>query len=481
MNSSEYPFGAFVAGALRLWIIITALFSLYSFMLYVCMGWKGFAVVTQTGPLSIKEQTLACVAIAWLSWGIALVFLQKSRFRPERCVAVVGSVLILLLYINILRERIQYGDFGDYIKAALDLHNGRPFHHRYIYPPLLATICQPLLRFGHSGLASAFWLTNIISLVAFFWLLKAALVRYGFGRNLSLGITFLFMVVNVPILRTLGYMQINLHVTNLILLTILFFPSWPILSALSLAIATHLKASPLILALPFLWTRDRKWMLSFLIGMIGLAGVTALFYGWTPFADFLHNARNLYSANGICFRENSVDSLIRSTAFFWGGVNVPPATVLLFKIPILFAIFLTAVSNVRHSTFLDSKEIGSSVLNSIPACLVLMLLAPPLVWEHHPVFVSVPFLLITKKLNTPSAWTWYCFAYALEFLTPTFDFYPWSFGRLISPLILTCLMLRFSKQRDADWFLDLRNQVENFSWRRGCQLVSSADADKLRR
>jgi hypothetical protein len=466
MNGSEHPFPDFLARALRLWVATTTLFVLSSLTLYVFMGSDTFRVLIQTGPFSVREQTLTCVAITWLSWGGALVLLQKLRPGWEQCAAVVGSLFILLLYINILRERIQYGDVYDYFSAALDLREGRQFNARYVYPPLLATLCQPLLPLGTNGFAGAFWLSNIISLVAFFWLLKAALVRYGFGQRLSVGMTFLFVIVNVPILRTLGYVQVNLHVMNLVLLTILLFPRFPILSALCLALAAHLKVSPLVLALPFLWTRDRKWILSFLIGLIGLAGVTLLLYGWNPFAAFLHNARDIYAANGINFRENSVDSLVRSTAALW-GVDVQQHIALLFKIPVLALIFLTAVSNSRRSTFLDSKETSSSVFNTIPALLVLMLLGSPLVWEHHAVFVSLSFLLIVKKLNTATAWTWYCFAYAFEFLMPTFDFYPWSFGRFISPLILAWLMFRYTGRRDTDFFLALQNRIQNVSLKFG--------------
>ena len=34
------------------------------------------------------------------------------------------------------------------------------------------------------------------------------------------------------------------------------------------------------------------------------------------------------------------------------------------------------------------------------------------------------------------------FAYFLEFVLPTFDFFPWSYGRLIAPLMVLWLMWR---------------------------------------
>ncbi|NCB39672.1 MAG: DUF2029 domain-containing protein [Erysipelotrichia bacterium] len=477
MNCSKYQFDAFIAGAWRLWAAITTLFALCCFTLYLNSGWEGFFLFSQTGPLSIREQTFACVAICWLTLGGAILSLLKSGLKPERCVAVLISALILFLYVNILRERIQYGDVDDYVRAAADLQSGTPFHARYLYPPLLATICQPLLHWGKPAFVGTFWFANIISLVAFFWLLKAALVRYGFERWLSLVVVFLFMVVNVPILRTLGYMQMNLHVTNLILLSILLFPRYRISSALSLALAAHLKASPLIIALPFFWAGGRKWILSFLVGMLAFAGVTVMFYGWAPFADFLNNAHNIYNANGINFRENSLDSFIRSTAIFWGA-DVTKAAIMLFKIPVLLLIFLTAMRNSTHSTFLKPREDDAFILNTVPALLVLMLLASPLVWEHHPLFVALPFLLMLKKLNNASAWVLYCFAYVLEFLIPTFDFYPWSFGRLVSPLILAYLMFKFRRSEDGDLFTDLQEYLKNCSCRRFVAPQAAADVSQ---
>jgi hypothetical protein len=82
------------------------------------------------------------------------------------------------------------------------------------------------------------------------------------------------------------------------------------------------------------------------------------------------------------------------------------------------------------------------MLNALPALFVLMTLTSPVVWEHHAIFAALSFLLLLKRLDTPGAWMWFGFAYLLEFLLPTFDFFPWSFGRLAAPLIVLWLMWR---------------------------------------
>jgi len=61
----------------------------------------------------------------------------------------------------------------------------------------------------------------------------------------------------------------------------------------------------------------------------------------------------------------------------------------------------------------------------------------------------LPYLLIIKQLTTPSEWVAYGFAFFLEYHLPTFDFFPWSFGRLLSPLVLLVIMYVTAK-RTAD-------------------------------
>jgi hypothetical protein len=74
-----------------------------------------------------------------------------------------------------------------------------------------------------------------------------------------------------------------------------------------------------------------------------------------------------------------------------------------------------------------------------------MTLASPVVWEHHGIFVALSFLLMLKRLDLPSDWLWFGFAYLLEFLLPTFDFFPWSFGRLFAPLLILWLMWKTAR------------------------------------
>jgi hypothetical protein len=49
-----------------------------------------------------------------------------------------------------------------------------------------------------------------------------------------------------------------------------------------------------------------------------------------------------------------------------------------------------------------------------------------------------------RKLDTPGEWVTYGFAYFLEYLVPTFDFFPWSFGRLAGAIMIGVLLYKVS-------------------------------------
>jgi hypothetical protein len=126
----------------------------------------------------------------------------------------------------VLRERSEYPDTGDYMRAAFDLAEGRPLHERYIYPPLLAALGELLVPFGRGGMRLALWTGNVLAVAAFTGLVALTLVKYGFDRRISAGLAFAFVAINVPVLRTLVYGQVNLHVANLILLALLAIPDF---------------------------------------------------------------------------------------------------------------------------------------------------------------------------------------------------------------------------------------------------------------
>jgi hypothetical protein len=109
--------------------------------------------------------------------------------------------------------------------------------------------------------------------------------------------------------------------------------------------------------------------------------------------------------------------------------------------------------NIWRQRAFDSRTDSPALFNTLPPLFILMTLSAPVVWEHHGIFLSLSFLVLLKRLNTTSEWLWFSAAYFLEFLLPTFDFFPLSYGRLLAPLLILWLMWRTARQTETSSLL----------------------------
>ena len=448
--------------ALITWAAITLLIAASLLIIYLRLGMKGFSVFIQQPPLINLPVTLASVSLLWLSMGALLYLLQAQRINQTNLLSVAGFFLVGWVYLNILSERFRYGDYTYYLDAATSMYKNQPVAGGYFYPPLWATLTQYLVPFGENTFFIVLWLLNFFSLMAFYVLLLRILERYGFSPRLTALVTTLFILVNVPLLRTLVYVQINIHALNFILLSLLFYPKRAFLSALMLAIAIHLKASPAVLMLAFLFEKDWRWLGWLILSMFLVAGITVVTNGISPFFDVLTHMQGLALSENTIFHDTSFDSFLRFADpflrinLFWTRILIYAAKVLLAT-----ATIWVMVQCARARAFFKEDGRGTMVLNSIPPLFILMTLASPVVWEHHGIFVALSFLVLLKRLDSPSEWLWFGFAYLLEFLLPTFDFFPWSFGRLVAPLIILWMLWQATKQKDdSSLFSGLNHWLE---------------------
>src|SRR5574341_824301 len=260
--------------ALLMWAAVTLLIAASLLIIYLRLGAKGFDVFIQEPPLINLPVTLASVTLLWLSGGLLLYLLWSRRVNPSNALSVAGFFLVCGVYLNILSERVRYGDYTYYLDAATSLYQNQPLPGSYFYLPLWATLTQFLVPLGEDAFFLVLWLLNFFSLLAFFVLLHRALERYCVSPRLSALVTTLFMLVNAPLLRTLVYVQVNLHALNLVWLSLLLYPKRPFFSALTLAAAVYLKTSPAVLVLAFLLEKDWRWLMWFVVNMFLLAGIT---------------------------------------------------------------------------------------------------------------------------------------------------------------------------------------------------------------
>jgi hypothetical protein len=367
----------------------------------------------------------------------------------------VGFFLVLFVYLQILRERFRYGDYHYYLEAATALANGQPLPDTYLYLPLWATLLQFIVPLGDQGGMIVLWLVNIIALSIFYFLLIQILERYGFSHHLSIVITSLFLLINTPLMRTLGFIQVNLITLDLILLSILVYPRNTFLSALALAFAVHLKTSPAVIVLAFLLEFNWRWMIWFALSFLAIGLYPVAMHGTDIYLQYLNNTVLLTQIPDTNFHDTSFDSFLRFLNPFFGiQIETTRLMALGAKVLLLIATLYTMAQNIIAQSF--SKE--NRLLNAAPALFVFMTLGSPIVWDHHGMFVTLAFLLMLKRIQSPAHWMIFVAAYFLEFMLPSFDFFPWSYGRLLAPMVVLWLMVATSKNDEPSPFITSANR-----------------------
>ena len=447
--------------ALFIWGGVTLL--VLANILFIGLRWgaEGFAIFVREGVYTHLPTTLASVVITWLLAGWFIYLLQARKFNASNAFTWIGFFLVAFLYLNILRERFRFGDISYYIEAATQLFKDQSLPHSYFYPPLWATLIEFLIPLGEDGVLLVAWIFNVISTFAFYFLLHRVLERYGFSPRLAALVTTVFMLVNTPILRTLMYVQVNLHVMNAVFLSLLLYRRSPFISALMLALAVQLKLSPAVLVLAFLLEKDWRWLAWFVFGNLLLGSITLATDGISPFLDVLNNIIRLAGGRTAIFHDNSFDSFFGfPSEIFAISDSLVRALVYASKGLLVIAVLFVLFRLVRAQAFFSGEERGARLFNAVVPLFILMNMASPVVWVHHGIFLALSFLLLLKRLDTPGLWLWFGLAYLLEFIVPTFDFYPWSYGRLVAPLILLGLMWGLPG-KDSDLFIKANRWVNS--------------------
>jgi glycosyl transferase family 87 len=453
-----------IRNALILWGVLTGLMIFEFVWIYSRHGLAGFKGFIQESPYTQIPITLTAVALTWLLAGLLLLLILTGNLTRATSLRWAGFFINAFLYINILRERVRYGDIDYYTQAAFALIKNKPLPDSYFYPPLWATLLSFLTPLGEGGILLIAWTANVLSFLLFYFLLQRALELYQFKPSAAALTATIFTLVNMPVIRTFMYVQVDFHVMNLILLSLLFYRDRVFLSALMLALAVHFKASPIVLVLPFLIDRNWKWLLWFVVSALLITLFTVAFYGISPYFDFINNFLFISAPHTLSLHDSSFDSAIGVTlSYFRASFSLVRVLVILAKgTTAIVTIFLC----IRSQGFFVGDNGKGRLLNSIVPLFVGMTLLSPLVWEHHAMFLTLPFLLLLKKLESPTEWTLYGFVYLFVFLTPTFDYFPWSYGRLVGMLILLAL-LWITRNRSNNTFFSIFNAWSEslFSWK----------------
>ena len=427
-----------------------------------------FKILLREGPLSTLSGTIFYVAVSWLYLGILLILIYKKKITPDNILFVIGFSLFSFIYLNFLREKITYGDEMDYVNAAINMYNGKPLPPRYLYPPFWASFLQVLVPWGKDTMIFIIRSLNFFSMLLFYFLLYRFLIRFKFSKKTASLIIFVFLLVNVPVLRNMSYSQTNIHVMNLVLLSLLMFRKSHFLSALMLVVAVHLKFTPIILVIPFILKKNWKWMINFILLFILIVIATSLLNNFDYYANSVSNITHVFDSRfiifgkgGISFRNVSIDNIIHSLFLFLSiKISVLPFVVYPLKLFIILFTLGIMFRVSKNQTFYRSEDPDEeSIFNSFIVLLFLMLVLSPIIWVYHFVFIIPSCLIIIKNLSSIKEYLMYLSAYFLIYAIPTFDFFPFSFHRVAGIVLFYMLLSRsYKNMKDAEpYFSNLNN------------------------
>ncbi|MCF7853508.1 MAG: DUF2029 domain-containing protein [Candidatus Pacebacteria bacterium] len=446
--------------ALAVYVICTVAGFIQGIVAWLFFREPLMAAYFRTDSIIEKYPALISFGSMWLLFGGVLVAARDSRLTRERAVFLTVFSALVLLQLNIFRERIWFGDYRVYVRAAERMLAGQPLPDRYLYPPLWATVLAGVHRLGGRDLSIlACFLANQASFILFIPLAVRCLQRLGWSLALSSLLVFAAVCVNVPILRNMGYLQVNVLLVDLVLASILLYPRHRFGSALLLSLGMHLKVFPLAVVPLFLFNRDWRWMIAFVAGGVVIGVLTVLPFGLSYYADF---AENLMSWRKVTPRAASLDSFLVMS----GGLAGIPKTVSLAvawvcKAGLTATAFLAGWVAMSRATFARQRGGGGAdMVSGVMPLLFLYLLMSPTVWVHHLVVVIPAVLVLALTLRSPATILVFSVAYVMTFVMPTFDMFPWSFLRLAGWLglyVLTMVVI-FRDQR-GDWAVRLEARL----------------------
>lgn len=414
------------------------------------------------GPGTNAISLLVSIILTWLLIGSLLVALSLKTINSQNVVTVVCGSAVFMLYLAIAREHVFFGDYGDYVLAAENIASGQPFHPRYLYPPGYAFLLAQIFRlFGPVVTIIACFVLNLLSLVGFFFLGSAFLKRCGLTGNLASILLFLSMIINVPVLRNVIYVQVNLLMLDLVLGAVLLAAKRNGLSSLCLALGTHLKIVPALFLPVFIKAKKWRWAIYYTIWVAAVFLLITLTDGISYFQDFAHN---IGAWKPTALRSCSFYGFFVNSANYLGIPELPVSALTnVVRVTLALWIYYLSFKSIRTRSFADTGvEIRDKVVNGIIPLFFLMPVLSPTVWVHHLVILIIPTILIAGRLRSQLTILAFCFGYFFTFLFPVFDWYPWSYLRLGGWLVLLGVMsdVVISERRSV-WIKQAGNIVDS--------------------
>lgn len=326
---------------------------------------------------AIKTPTFAWVSILLfiLSSIWALFSSNGIRYRLDADVYRIGAQRVL--------------DNQELYAGGFHIING--IHLPFTYPPLAAILFIPLTIFSANGVSLAMGILNIAALVLTTWLVMKQVAQLPKGGALRMALILsAFLMLFGPIKSTFDYGQVNLLLAVLIVADFTFVP--PKYRGILTGLATAFKLTPAVFGL---WLLLRKDWLSVLRMGISTIGFTLLGFLILPRESMKYWLGTIQETDRIGGLGYSSNQSINGE--LWRlGLSTADGGTLWWLIFVVAALALSALVSLRlFANNLPVLAIGSIALFG--------LLASPVSWDHHFVWVAIILLTILAYLMSPQA------------------------------------------------------------------------------
>lgn len=451
------------------YVVLSLLTASWMAALIVRDGPAGFYLLQGEADPSAVAWRFVNFVTAWVAVGASLVMARKPEFVKQHLPVLLVLLLVFFEYLIPLREPhpVREGDFSAYFDAAVAMRSGVAINQDvprlYLYPPLLASLLQPLTVFGLMPVLGLFKLGSQVMLGLVVVLLHrvSGSARYTpVAAAVALGVVFM---ANAPLHHNFVFSQVNVYVLTAMLLSVWLYPRSWVWSAVALAVGTHLKVYPVLLVLPFLVLRDWRWLIAFSGAMLAIVAATSLINSPMYYLEFFGAIRGL-TETGL--RTSAVDSLVYNS-FRLAGVPNPVLERWIANLCRLVIGVWGVWISVRFmlAGVAGEADRASVVRRGFAVLPLVMLLVSPSQWPHHFVLVIPSMLLLLPFVRPGRDLTLFGAAYAMIFLFPVNEVFPFPYLRLAS----LCAMLWIvqatmsTEVRVQPWFTSLQAMLPSGS------------------
>ncbi len=255
----------------------------------------------------------------------------------------------------------------------------------YVYPPILADLLIPFSLVALLRAKIAWYILNIAAILLIVHMLVRIMGRAGHRPVVTM--VLLGLLLSFPAYSCLFWGQVTLLLTLCWMFGIYaHWKGWPVSSASSLALATSIKLTPLVVLVPFIIWKDWKWLRAYAGSLLCLV----LFMGAvsSPYAlkDYFSNVVPSMS-RGIPDLANM--TIAAATQFLYValhgvsilpmGMPIPDSVISVGKILSLAALVFTVIVPVyRYRKIMTPRD----QVNAIALIAMVSPAVAPVSWSH---------------------------------------------------------------------------------------------------